>query len=340
MNSQDYALVVGIDHYPEFGEGGRPLRGAVGDATSFHAWLTQEPEGGKVPAANCHLITSEANPLKPLKHQVDAAFLAIRRAAEKNGGRRLYFYFSGHGQSPAPEELFLCMADWSQDNRNAALKSSHYRSVAQRCMPFQESYFFLDCCRVRSVGVTGQDASTTCAGAGAPGRREFVAYATDHTDVAYEADAEPTAGPESPPVAGHFTQVLLAGLRGGAAVTGGGATPSSLKLFIEREVPSLADKNQQRQEAVVENGMPANPEPLLGTALPQARFQIACSSGRKGMIVLVHPDDREQELGDASASPFPPVSLQKGLYLIVEKSTGFQMRLPFKPEPGVTHVAF
>src|SRR5689334_4570052 len=31
----DFGLVVGVDHYPRF----RSLHGAVGDATSFHAWL-------------------------------------------------------------------------------------------------------------------------------------------------------------------------------------------------------------------------------------------------------------------------------------------------------------
>src|SRR5262245_35036303 len=91
----DFALVVGVDDYPRF----RSLRGARRDAERFYEWVTAAG-GGAVNAEHARLIRSQPEPAAPLQHQIDDALLELMEAADRQrGGRRLYFYFSGHGAS-------------------------------------------------------------------------------------------------------------------------------------------------------------------------------------------------------------------------------------------------
>src|SRR5262245_33114266 len=89
----DFGLVAGVDDYPRF----RSLRGAVDDAKRFHTWLC-DADGGDVRRKHARLVVSTENPVAPLQDQVDDAIVELLTAADGlGGGRRLYFYFSGHG---------------------------------------------------------------------------------------------------------------------------------------------------------------------------------------------------------------------------------------------------
>ena len=57
-NEEDYGLVVGVDHYPEY----RSLRGACADAKIFYTWLSDNDEGGGVPEDNRRLLLSTRLP--------------------------------------------------------------------------------------------------------------------------------------------------------------------------------------------------------------------------------------------------------------------------------------
>ena len=59
----DFAVVVGLDDYPNFGSQGRPLKGAIADATRFAKWLKDTNTGGGLPERNCKEVLSTANPL-------------------------------------------------------------------------------------------------------------------------------------------------------------------------------------------------------------------------------------------------------------------------------------
>src|SRR6266851_3038789 len=163
-NPNDYALVIGLNDYPEYG-GGRSLKGAIRDAESFAEWLKDRDTGGGLPDGNVHLITSTAEPLAPGQDQIDAALRAIRNAVDGNPARRLYVYFSGHGHvtGESPHDVALCLPQWSRDMRNAALSSGEYLAYVVKCLPFSEIVMFLDCCRVRQIAAIAFPSKLGCA---------------------------------------------------------------------------------------------------------------------------------------------------------------------------------
>src|ERR1700730_6884899 len=148
-NPNDYAVVIGLNDYPEYGDGGRSLKGAIRDAESFADWLKDQDTGGGLPVGNVHLIMSTAQPLAPAQDQIDDALAAIRKDVQGKTVRRLYVYFSGHGHvtGESRHDVALCLPRWSRDKRNAALSSSRYLAYVEKCLPFSEIVMFFDCCR-------------------------------------------------------------------------------------------------------------------------------------------------------------------------------------------------
>ena len=126
-NPNDYALVVGINHYRLF----RPLNGAVYDATEMAKWLADDVSGGGVPDHHLKLITSSNTvPDRPIQDQIDEELQAIYDTVQQEGpARRLYFYFSGHGCTTRPFDVALCLSHWSKVFRNRALSSWQYREA-------------------------------------------------------------------------------------------------------------------------------------------------------------------------------------------------------------------
>jgi hypothetical protein len=341
---EDYALVVGLNDYPRFGAKGRPLRGAKEDAQRFARWLRNPDVGGGLDDDHCELIVSTAAPLQPRREAIDDALDRIWQQAREQGARRLYFYFSGHGQAKSPLDVALCLCHWSSDRyRHAALSSEKYRELFQQCMPFPELIIFLDCCRVRSVDATGQGSELGCpvpvARAGAT--RYMVGYAAEFQSAAMEAEAATGAGveEEGPIVRGHFTEALLAALYGGAARAEGGVPLSELKRYLEEEVPRIADEHGHAQSAEVPSSFPAVGEPIFGSALPEANFEIEFSPERSGTILLEGPNLEPIREDDASTGPWR-VRLEKGRHRLEERGTGAEMYVEFRPREETTHVVF
>src|SRR4051812_1290048 len=126
MADDDYAIVVGINAYKYLD----PLAGAELDALRFADWLSK---GGQVPAPNVELILSSeqkgANALAhPIKWIVDQAFQNVV-PGKKRRGRRLYFYFSGHGCMPDVRDTALLMADAANDTMNLNIGADVYRNA-------------------------------------------------------------------------------------------------------------------------------------------------------------------------------------------------------------------
>jgi Caspase domain len=340
--ASDYAVVVGLNDYPQFGAQGRPLAGAIEDAKRFAAWLKDTRTGGGLPEANCAAILSVPDPLAPDRLAIDRALDSVMtRAAAQGGGRRLYFYFSGHGQAKSAMDVALCLCHWSPRFRYAALSSASYRDMFLKCSPFQEIVILLDCCRIRSIDAMGADSEIGCpipvADAGA--KRSLVGFATEFQSAAMEAEVEAAEGEEGPVVRGHFTEALLAGLRGGAASPAGGVRAGDLKRYLERQVPRIARDHQHVQTAQVVADFPEDAQPVFGSALPEANFRIEFSPGRRGEVVLEGPDLEEIRRGDASTGPWL-LTLAKGRYLLRDLGTGEQRDIPFRPAGEVTVVAF
>ena len=190
-HANDYAVVIGLNDYPQFGSQGRPLDGAIQDAERFARWLGDTDTGGGLPADNCKKILSVADPLGPNKLVIDLALGSIITAArEAGGGRRLYFYFSGHGQAKKRARrgavpLPLVAAVPVRGLERSALQGH----AAASCSPFEEVVILLDCCRIRSIDATGSESEIGCAipvdGAGS--KRFMLGFATEFQNAAMEA---------------------------------------------------------------------------------------------------------------------------------------------------------
>ncbi|UPJ49274.1 caspase family protein [Bradyrhizobium sp. 200] len=199
----DYALVIGINDYPNWNKGEKSLRGPIRDAIGFHKWLT-DPLGGGVPPANAHLITSVTKPLAPLQSGIDDFFSQVRELSEGKDRRRFYFYFSGHGHSPAGsfQRQCLCLPNWSPQLAGAALDVDSYVKAAIGCLKFSEALFFLDCCRVRQVAPLGKPSDLECGDPQVENRNYAIVFASDH----YKPGLEGVVDGE---VQGYFTAAML-----------------------------------------------------------------------------------------------------------------------------------
>jgi hypothetical protein len=347
VQPQDYAIVIGLNDYPNFGNGGRSLAGAIEDANRVDAWLRDTKTGGGLPKKHCKLITSTPEPLEPTRTAIDNALQWIWSDAKSNGGgRRLYFYFSGHGQAKEADDVALCLCNWSPDfYRGAALSSEGYRKFILKCTPFSEVVVLLDCCRVRSVDAVASSSELECALAGgAAGASGFmVAYASEFQSAAYEAASAPgplpADGEEGPMVRGHFTEALLAGLHGAAARAEGGVTAHALQNHLEKEVTRIAAEAGHSQNARVLTTFKMAADPVFGSAMPAANFRISFKPTRSGAIRLEDPDLNVVREDDVKTGPWD-VRLQKGMHLIEELGTHEQMPIPFRPTAGVTSVEF
>lgn len=333
-------MVIGINHYPNYG---RPLTGAIRDATAVYDWLTDQTTGGGLPPENCQLIPSSMetlNPPQPRKDKIDEALDQIWQAAlkaQKEGiaPRRFYFYFSGHGQALGPEDVALCMSNWARNREAAALSFKKYLTLIQECLPFQEVVVLMDCCRSRKNNARAQDSELTCAvpQISAGQTKFFVAYATEFQTQAFEGGLPP-AEDEQPIVHGHFTEALLAALKGGAASPVGGVTASGLSGYLYKMVPRIARRHQHMQNPIISSyniPLGAPNEPVFGSAprLASVDAKIVFTPERQGPIKLEGPGLEVVRQGEVASGPWEE-TLPLATHLLTDLGTGATQ--PFLPQ--------
>jgi uncharacterized caspase-like protein len=227
MNEQHYAVVVGINRYPEF----RRLNYARNDAEAFYAWLI-DPEGGAVPEKNIAkiMVPDEAMPegtprreARPVKEEIEDALDEFRLRSEQHVAEnpadwhqtRLYFFASGHGIAPAPNEAALLMADAGPNHYGKNFSCAKYLEFFQKGQFFKELIFFADCCRER-VGNAPIYGPTWTEVSNQNGQLLTVrGFATYFGELAFEEEAEENVEPDE--LRGYFSKALLEGLRGQAA---------------------------------------------------------------------------------------------------------------------------
>jgi uncharacterized caspase-like protein len=325
MGAKDYAVVVGINHYPDY----RPLVGACEDAREVRDWLV-DPKGGDVPLTNCRLVLSQPDPpAQPLQDQVDAAFGAIAKEIEDTGGRRLYFYFSGHGLGADVDDVALCMARWSDLFRKASLSHREYKNELRRSGLFTQIVFWLDCCRNRNFNISGNSPTFGWPGPEKAVVREFVAFATEFQDAAFEAGR------------GIFTRALLNGLRGAAERSGATIVPSSLKRHLELETPRLAKAAGRTQAAEVVNSFSDDDEHSFGGTITQPNVTIEIDPRHTAEVVLESPTLEVLRRWP----PTPPtlsLALGRGAYTLRDVATNEErtFRVRFDGEEGANVVRF
>jgi hypothetical protein len=286
--ADDFAIVIGIDHYPAF----RPLQGAVADATAFRDWLC-DPGGGGLAGHRIKLVTSSPTPSPLQKHVDDALEQLIEDADQNGGGRRLYFYFSGHGMAAtnAIANVALLLADWSKKRARLGLSSQSYTNDLASYGLFEEVAVFLDCCRTESMPVVGMDCTlmpsvTTRKIA----TRNFVAYATEAGQSAFER-------PDSELWQGVFTRCLLGILKR----TQAGVLAEELKDLLESELsgslPPLHVTFSPATVGVVKlfdgfNYLVAELDPAAGVwrqPLRAGLYRMVDAAGR--VLLLQHPTE-------------------------------------------------
>jgi hypothetical protein len=238
---QDFALVIGIAHYPHL----RPLEGPVFDAHRVKRWLCDR---AGLPEANVELVTSEEEEEeeRPILDEVDAAFKKIFKNARARGEapRRLYVYFAGHGCSNAIDHIALLMANASLEDLNYAMNATEYRNaLAQRLFP--EQVYLFDCCREYDRRVSGRGPPWTFdpGGAPVPGFTEVVLYAAGFTQYASERYLFYSER------RGLFTEALMEGLDGAAATLDqltrrGVVTTDRLASYVYDRLNDLTKKEQ------------------------------------------------------------------------------------------------
>jgi hypothetical protein len=313
----DFGLVVGVDDYPRF----RSLKGAAADANNFHAWMC-EKDGGGVDPQHARLILSTPEPATPIHTQIDERFGELIAAADElGGGRRLYFYFSGHGATcsgGAVDDVALLLANWSRSFARLALSSKAYKGELATIGLFQEVVVLLDCCRCTAERVVGLPPTMTLPLTSPPlPTREFVAYATEAGHPAFEVRAEQLWQ-------GVFTRHLLSILRGSLH----GITASDLKDALERDIASVG------QQAHVVNELLEGSTFGRRGILPQLEIRFAQAEGRvrlwDGALELI----AEHDVG---LGPWQ-LSLEAGLYKL---EGGGRRPLVFQHgQEVVTHVEF
>ncbi|GAB3325555.1 hypothetical protein GCM10027299_23810 [Larkinella ripae] len=347
-NAADYAVIIGVRHYPEFGN----LNGPTEDARAFYDWLT-DPQKGSVPPANCQLVESNLDPddefpERPIQAQIDRAFQRIWQHLIGSGkpGRRFYFYFNGHGIGVKESNTALLMANFeTRFFRDSALSSQGYLDRIIASGRFLEVVFLLDCCRNQVLGVNGLPPSFNwpADNKGAGGTAIWVGYATEYQNKAYEAEFELKPGEQDGSLfRGHFTQALLNGLNGEAAEPDTGRiTPESLKRHLELETPRIASQKNHNQRARVTNNFPTDPSTFFGVkAFPKpvttAQYRIEVSASRTGNVVLLDGDT--QTLRSKDQDPLPwEVDLSTGLYMLVDEATQEEKPIRVKiPVPTTT----
>ena len=295
--TQDFALVIGVDHYPRF----RSLSGAVNDARDLHAWIC-DPDGGGVAPANARLVESTLAPSTPIQKQLDAALHELLDVAgTAGGGRRFYFTFSGHGASSIDDDrdVALLLATWSRGGADLPLSSEKYRLALLAMRLFDEIVVLLDCCRTSVVDVLGASPGFSSSPRDhAQPPRMMIAYATEHGTSAFESR-------EADRWQGLFTRRLLDILRHSPH----GVTARELESELRNE--PLAPG----QEVEVRNTLTRDSR--FGTRGRPPRIEVEFLPGTTFVRVL----DVDGNVVHHSDGPSPwLVELEAGLYQVVNQA--------------------
>ncbi|HLL45731.1 MAG TPA: caspase family protein [Longimicrobiaceae bacterium] len=329
MSQQDYAIIVGINDY----RGLRPLRSAHQDATRFYEWLI-DPDGGAVPADHVRILLSpDPMPVDPfdgtpVQRDIDRALRDFGVEGGGRVGRRLYFYFAGHGVGPTFDEVAMLMADAAMQRLNSNIGLRGYLSYFKNTGVFDELVYIVDCCRDRVLTARGADPVFTFEPANPlPRVADFVVLAAAYGEKAF--DPAVTTGGER---RGILTTAVMEALGGDprAADAQGRVTSSSLRQYVLERVPQLAAGAQLDQTPEV----PRIPHPdfvFVQRDPRPVRVRIVAGPGVEGDLV-VHDGADMREVARRAASDArgaaPPWELdlvRNSRYMVVNAASGDQV---------------
>jgi hypothetical protein len=251
VSAEDYAILVGVSHYPGLGD----LSGPENDALAFKAWLSSD-DGGQVPTAQIKTILSSDFPAAVTAAGAQPTTEAFKRAVDElhdlgqeregRAGNRLYLFLAGHGFGPDLDETALMMANAAPWKTGHHIPGLGYANWFRRAGWFSEVVLFMDCCRENFWQARLQPCHLV--DINGPEARYCYAFATKWSRATRERAVDGGL------VQGLFTTALLAGLSC-AGGDDGRVTPDRLKNFVqrwlEREAPEADDPDFRFAEGVV-----------------------------------------------------------------------------------------
>ena len=325
QNADHFAIVIGIRGYSQL----RPLKGAESDAANFALWLTSD-EGGGLPAKNVAIITSPPvsssnNPYdaRPVQWEIDAAL--TRFGIEKNDriGKRLYFYFSGHGFGPSFVDVGMLMANASLNRLNYSIGLLPYRLFFRDVEAFDEIVFILDCCRDPHGGVEPLKPGFTLPKRGTGTKiQDFVMLGAAYGEEAYQPLHTGTNERR-----GLLTQAVLEGLTQTEAADGlGRFTSSSLSYYVKHRVPELAGQADVDQTPNIDTTNLR--QEIVFSTIPDSKLErvpvlIVAPPGLTGNLVLFDGFGNELARHPASDAVAPggwPVTLIRNRWYEVKRT--------------------
>ncbi|MBL7825328.1 MAG: caspase family protein, partial [Saprospiraceae bacterium] len=191
MNSKDFAIVIGINHYPNYEFS---LHSPIDDSKRMYQWLIH-PNGGGLDKSNISLITSsieKGGKVRPSQDEIDKGIeqLMNRAMEAESPMRRFYFYFSGHGIGLSSYDAGICLPFWSENVYvQANVRISAYLELIEKFALFDEIVFVLDCCRTFINYANSQTPYIHLPEKLAPHTSTHViAFATSHNTPSYESE--------------------------------------------------------------------------------------------------------------------------------------------------------
>lgn len=254
MNTDDYAILVGIDKYPGLGDGTAPadLKGPLSDVNAVKKWLTAA-DGGDLPPNNIIEISPQTRQTfradQPNFSDV-TALLNMLYTRSKNSrkspfGRRIYIYMAGHGFSPGRMKACLYTAEATIDfGQN--VHATGWLNWLQDSGYFREYVLWVDACMDRQCFFPPGEPGLKPINKIAPPSANFVAFAAQRPLKALEQSISEDGGNFH----GAFTWALLKGLRGAAVDVNGRVTGRSLADWI-RNAMSARYTEADRQNTLV-----------------------------------------------------------------------------------------
>lgn len=326
MNSEDFAVVIGINNYPFLNS----LKAAESDAAAFHQWLI-DPHGGALDPNHARRILSRDYPapddqspfnVRPLKNDVDDALVRFGVHERKRVGRRFYFYFAGHGIGLSFDEVALLLSGAAPNILGNNIGLAAYRQYFRDAAPFDEVVILLDCCRDLEERETAQPTPFKLRkwDERAPEVQDFLALGARFGKKAFEP-AEAATGENR----GLFTKVLLDGLGGAAADKKGDVTADTLRTYLKRQLPEYAKQFGKNQKPDFEG----NATDLLFCNVAHTWPDVALDipSDWQGGVAVVDDEGNELCRNDAPGRQWK-VKLRKGKYDLRHAASG--RLLPFR----------
>lgn len=285
-----FAIAVGIDTYPSL----RPLRSSVSDATQFLEWVT-DPDGGNVPNSNTNVrlirspedIPADPFDARPVQSEIDRALRDFGALGGQRVGKRLYFYFAGHGFGPTFDNVGMLMASASMDMLKANIGLRDYRNYFHETGLFDEVIYIIDCCRDNARGepTVAPVFNLVVAANKSAKITDFVVLAAGYGEKAF-APVSQVDGERR----GILTRAVLEALRGEpkALDPSGRVTAATLQVYVKDRVKLIATDAKLAQEP--ETPQDLNPNIVFrvvnSATIKNLKIQIIASPGLTGELII------------------------------------------------------